>query len=482
MQKEQHVLYILMGASGSGKTTLLQHIVYEERLCHAAKKYSNRRVRPSEEADGAIIKDDVRHLSLSALERKCDILYEINNYKYGVNSAEIIKCLDDLDSDSSKSKFGLFLILSDVRAIKLLKQKVEAGGHLVKVMYLLSRMDSSADFIRTWQKRVEEEMGALKSTSLAYRRLEKSNQTVAGILSEFSSKSYGGQPNVNIVKISDLCNRLTSALPQSETNKKRSEKIRLMFTQYVHNIGLFDHVILNTTTKDDMFKQAKNIIEFYNDTNKQRLAKHKLLKGPVIFVLCASPKSGKGTLMENLNIMGASQIQITPKYANRAPAANDKRDGMIALGKSGFEEKFEGEGEVWKWSFHTADNNSGGTKYAVKKDDIVKHLNKGISQIVVSNFEQLECITDENDTPLSHILNDLKARMIFIYLHRVRTDDETVQQIPDAVKQKEVQEIHARYIKNIANVDHVIINPNYLTYSEDLHDQMMSLIELYQGR
>lgn len=473
MRKEQHVLYIIMGASGSGKTTLLQYIVYDKRLCNAAIKYSTRKTRPDEMGNNGelLMKDDVTHLSLKKLEKKCDILYETNNNKYGVDTEKII---NGLDSDSK----GLVLILSDIRAIKILKKKVEDAGHLVKVIYLLSRMDSAIEFTRTWQKRVDEELTKADNSS----SVKDINKKIEKELSSFISNLQKNPLDLKIVGVTKLCNNLTNLLPESDSSKKRSEKIRLMFTQYVNNIGLFDYVILNITTKEDMFKQATNIIKYNNDTSKQRLSKHKLLKGPIVFVVCASPKSGKGTLMENLNIMGSSQIQITPKYADRDPAPNDKRDGMYAKGKEGFELEFpnDKENNCWTWSFHATDDGCR-TRYAVKKEDIVSRLNKGVCQIFVSNFEQLERATDENDTNLMNILNDIKARLVFIYLYRVRTSDEIDDQVLDERKRTEIREAHDKYIKNITKIDHVIINPDYLTYSEDLHDQMMSLIELYQN-
>ena len=469
--KEQKILYVIMGASGSGKTTLLQNIVTEKKLCRAAKKYSTRDRRPDTyDANGKLICDDITHLSLAELERKCDILYEINNNKYGVNSSEIIREL-------SKGHNDLVLILSDVRAIKILKQKVEGAKHFLKVMYLLSRLDSVSEFTKTWQTRVEKDLQ--RGGKDPSKEVEKINCKISDELMDFAAKIKNDPTKLGIEQISIECDRILSLLPESESNRKRSEKIRLMFTQYVNNIGLFDYVILNTTSIDDMHRQAENIINYNRTRSMVRLAKHKYLKGPVVFIVCASPKSGKGTLMENLNIMGVSQIQITPKYADREPAPNDKRDGMIALGKEGFNKKFSRDflrDKCWTWLFHKS-----GTRYAVLRDDIVQRINQGACQIFVSNFEQIHNVTNESSVELNKVLGDIKARFVYIYLHRVRTPEEIANQVGDSEAISEIDDIHEAYIENIAHIDHVIINPNYLTFSEDLHDQMMSLIELYQG-
>jgi guanylate kinase len=463
-----------MGASGSGKTSLLQNIVYSQHLCIAAPKYSSREQRPSEVSeDGICMYDDITHMSLSELEKKCDIFYEINNNKYGVNSLEIISALMKHGKD-------IILILSDIRAIKLLKRKVEESGHLVKVIYLLSRMDSATEFAKTWQKRIKDKFQSRQDNNNEAKNIR--------VQIEAELKRYLNLPEsdpylIDIGRVNSLCDSIMSYLPQSESGRKRAEKIRLMFTQYVHNIGIFDYVILNTTTKYDMFTQAKYIIEHNSNTDNQRLAKHKLLKGPVIFIVCASPKSGKGTLMENLNIMGVSQIQITPKYADREAAMNDKRDGMIAKGKQGFANEFTNKNNrtYWEWSFHTNTQTGEETNYAVKREDVVKRFNKGICQIFVSNFEQLERVYDDSDIILQSVLSNFKERLVFIYLYRVRTEAEIAMQISDEKRRAEISEAHQKYIKNISRIDHVIVNPNYLTYSEDLHDQMMSLVELYQN-
>lgn len=466
---KQRVLYIIMGASGSGKTTLMQHVVNDCHLCDAATKYSSRKKRPDEiDTKGNIMRDDIIQLMQIDLERKCDVLYEINNNKYGVNTFEIIQQLN-------KTKKGVVLILSDIRVIRLLKNKVENAGHLVKVIYLLSRLDSTSDFVKTWQKRIIDsgEIDAMQTENVYGNIKDTINDF---LINELDISNL-------IVKTNELSDKLVGLLPQSDSSRKRTEKIRLMFSQYVHNIDLFDYVILNTTTKEDMFEQAKNIIKHNNDLDKQRLPKHELLKGPVVFVVCASPKSGKGTLMENLNIMGVSQIQITPKYASRNSSENDKRDGMIAKGPLEFEKLFENQSKesYWEWMFHSDAKTGSGTKYAVKHEDIMERLNKGVCQIFVSNFNQLERTFNKDDVSLQKFLSDIKSRLVFVYLHRVRTESEIIEQVVDEKRQIEVSEAHKNYVKNIAKIDHVIINPNHLTYSEDLHDQIMSLIELYQN-
>lgn len=455
----RHVLYIIMGGSGSGKTTLLQHVVYENKICKAAKKYSTRPTRPNIISNGITIQDDTNHLELEDIEKKCDVLYERNGNKYGASSSEII---EELNRDN------YIIVISDIRSIKYLKKKVEESGHFVKVIYILSKMDSYDEFSKTCETRInssyrnDEEKSPSKVKEKIVERLEDFSKKLKNV------KGFG------ISETNQLCQDIKSYFPDSESNEKRYEKIKFTFKQYVYNIGLFDYVILNTTTLDDLYRQADNIINFNNNPSNMRVSKHQRIKGPVIFVVCASPKSGKGTLMENLNIMGANQIQITPKYSNRNPEPNDKRDGMCAIGKDDFEKLITNEiknGNFRCWSFH------GGTKYAIKRDDVISRLNQGIPQIFVSNFQALTKVLEKNGN--GNNWRKISSRFVYIYLHRVRTDTQIKCQV-DKSKIKDVKKTHEDYIKNISLIDHVLINPDNLTFSEDLHDQMMSLIELYK--
>lgn len=459
----QHVLFILMGASGAGKTTLLQHIVFEKEFCQITKKYSTREVRSDARTElGIVVKDDVTHLDLDNLEKKCDIFYEMNNNKYGVNTEEIIEDLNSRDR---------MLIFSDIRAIKLLKKKVEYAGHIVKVIYILSKMDSEEEYIKTWQSRIEADYQ--KGNSL-YSSPSQVANNINSLIKNFSRNlDYN---HLDIPKTIMFTNEIVDCLPDSSSSNKRREKSKFFFKQYVNNIGLFDYCILNTTNIEDANEQLERIVKYNTRSDTSKIAKHKRIQGPVIFVVCASPKSGKGTLMENLNIMGTSQIKITPKYASRNATDTDKRDGMIALGEKYFE-KFNNTSpsDYIHWGFH---NNE--TQYAILRNDIIERLNSGVPQIFVSNFDFLEQIFDENSEIRSGFGN-IFPRFVYIYLHRVRTKDEIHEQVENQKKIEEVLKTHNDYIKNITNIDHVIINPNNLTFSEDLHDQMMSIIELYKN-
>ena len=449
----RNTLYIFAGASGCGKTTLLQRVVYVKKLCGPANKYTTRRKRATEYIDGIAVPDDAKHIKLYRMEKTCDIMYETNNYKYGFISNEIIAALEEKD---------IAIILSDIRALTVLKGKVRDAGFEVRAIYISSKMDSTSAFAKVWQSRLETPLDITKS----YKKLQKEVTSFAKWINDDL------WDHVPIEETIRRCEKIPKILPKSDEYLPRKEKIRLMYTRYVHNISLFDHVILNYSNVDDMVTQAENII-MANKGGQKRKRK----RGPVVFIICAAPRSGKGTLMENLNIMGSSQIQITPKYThNRLPdKKEDKRDGMITGNESLSRFNDMNNEPRWEWVFHK------NVKYAIFVEDVKSRLCRGISQIFVSNFEQLERL--KKDKELQNTLKDIKGRFVFVYLHRVRTPEEIeLHLVSKPEKKEEVEKVYQSYIKNIVDIDHVIINPSYLTYKEDLHDQMMTLIELYDGK
>jgi guanylate kinase len=101
------LLYVLSGASGSGKSSLLKMIV-EKGLCKQAPKYANRANRVNEF-------DDITHIEIDDLIKKCDLRYQIYNKSiwYGINTNEIKEKLQYDD---------LVVIISDITTIKKLKE------------------------------------------------------------------------------------------------------------------------------------------------------------------------------------------------------------------------------------------------------------------------------------------------------------------------------------------------------------------------
>lgn len=112
-------LFVLSGASGIGKSTLLFQLV-KEKLCYCAPKYSERLARRGE--------DDIIHVpNIYDNKIACDVIYEIYNIKYGINTTEIKRKLQTGNQ---------IIIVSDIEALR--KIRTAFGGSVAIVYIFLS--------------------------------------------------------------------------------------------------------------------------------------------------------------------------------------------------------------------------------------------------------------------------------------------------------------------------------------------------------
>jgi len=424
-------LYILTGASTSGKTTLLNNIL-ENGYAMKAPKFAERISRGPD--------DDIIHFD-NIEKSNCDVLYVINGKRYGIDT-KLIK-------DEIKKGMDLFVILSDLRVIRRLKSEFEDHA---KAIYISSAID---------EENVVKEQ-AKRNTFIPTEKQKEELHTQFNRLKSASKLELW--PKV-VDCMGELLDSWKDALPESKSTEIRARKIRAFHSRYIDNIALFDHVILNYHEPEEMTKQAVGIINYYkkNPNTKKK-------ETPVIFMVSAASGAGKGTLMECLNIMGSYQISIVSKMGQREGKKNDKRDGMIAIGAANeFSPEFD-----WRWEFHKG-NNFKGVRYAVSITEIEKNIQDGKPQIFISNLGQIE--------KAKKLFGN---KMVFIYLHATRTEEEigTFQYANCKTREEaekrigEIYDVHKSYINDIANIDHVLLNT---TYEEDLYDQMFRLIEHYKN-
>ena len=424
-------LYILTGAAGSGKTTLLNAIV-KSKLAVKAPKYSE---RPSRGPD-----DDIIHTD-NIENSGCNIIYTINDRRYGINT--------NLIKEEIEREKDLFVSLSDLRIIRRLKSEL---GNRAKALYISSAID-------------EKKLEKIQHERHPFAPTEKQKEVLYTLFYRLKSASkLEIWPKV-VEYMGELVDSWKDALPESRSTEIRQQKIRAFHSRFIDNIALFDHVILNYYEPELMTEQAKRIIEYYK--NKQKVETNE--KKPVVFMVCAASGAGKGTLMESLNIMGSQQIAVVSKMGRRAEKETDKRDGMIAIGPNG---EFPPEYD-WRWEFHKG-NDFKGIKYAVSTDEIGKNISENKTQILISNMGQIE--------KAKEIYGE---HMVFIYLHATRTEEQIRKYQYESCKTGEeaetrigeIKKVHEAYIENICSFDHVLLNT---TYEEDLYDQMFCLIEHYR--
>ena len=249
-------------------------------------------------------------------------------------------------------------------------------------------------------------------------------------------------------------NKKTTISDDTET-KIRKNRLYLIQRQYIENISLFDHVILNRRDKQgEMCEQLTNIVDAYS---KGLSIKHS--NGPVVFLIAAASGAGKRTLMHAMYTFGSRTIKVIRKSTDRE--AQDE-DGSEIITGINIDDKFDIQYEF------------NGNKYGIKSSEIWDNLANGYPQIVITNMDEFHQFT-----------NIFGQTAIGVYLHATRTQKEILELQKRKLKSQEkankkaqkMEEIYEGYIKNIANFKHVLLNT---IEKEDLWEQMFRLIKYYQ--
>ena len=387
-------IYILSGGSGSGKTELLNTML---------KKNPNFAVTPPKYSDREKrnASDDIRTIATDDFNKEeYTFVYSMNNNIYGFKSSDIIDCL--------KAGKNAFIIISDLRIIEEFKKHF---GSFVSVIYIFRNM-------------TEEELNEI----LEARKQE--------------NEIYNNQ--VDITKDTE--------------DKIRKNRLYLIQRQYVENIALFDHIILNRTgKKEEMYEQLNNIVGAYP---KNQIIPRS--KGPVIFLIAAASGAGKRTLMHAMYTLGKRNIKVIEKSTNRAPQDDDGPE-IIPATEIETDERFD-----IKYQFNS-------NWYGIKSSEIWDNLSSGYPQIIITNMDEFHQFT-----------KIFGQAAIGVYLHATRTQDEILELQTSKLKSEEkakkkvqkMEEIHQGYIENIAKFKHVLLNT---IEKEDLWEQMFRLIKHYQN-
>ena len=384
-------IYILSGGSGAGKTVLLNAMLEKNPDTSITPQKYSDREKRNQD-------DDIKTIAIDDFNKEdYTFVYSMNNNFYGFKAIDIIDCL--------KKGKNVFIIISDFRIIEEIKKHF---GSLVTVIYIFRNMS-------------ERELNKILETR------NKQNEDV---------------------------NRQTDISKDTE-NKIRKNRLYSIQKQYVENIALFDHVILNRTNKqEEMYEQLKNIVDAYS---KGQIIPRP--KGSVIFLIAAASGAGKRTLMHAMYTMGKRTIKVIQKSTNRIAQEDD---GPEIIPNTIIDEKFD-----IHYEFNT-------NQYGIKSDEIWDNLAKGYPQIVITNMDEFKQFT-----------KIFGQAAVGVYLHATRTQKEIFELQKKKLKSDEkarkkvqkMEEIHNGYINHIAEFKHVLLNT---IEKEDLGMQMLNLIRYYQ--
>ena len=494
--KSQNYLYLLVAASAVGKSVLLRKM-QEEKLWKSVPKFSTRDVRDDEDDVVPIDKKSINNSSnrdalqirydrIKMIKRMCSggkgVVYYKNNNFYAITFKDILSILKENNAVA---------IVSDFAALETIKNNKKLKG-LVKVLYIASTIDER-ELLKRYKSR----------ESTCFDKNAEETQKAIYEISDLCSV-LGSAARLNYLdKIEEVMPLLNeewnNILPYFETIKTRATNIRMLYNSYINNIHNIDFPILNFYDLEYMFNQVRNII--INKPTKRQIA------FPPVFMVCAAPSSGKAQLMEIVGDLGEinGNIKITKKYAKRSFREDtDRRDGMIAIGKTGeFSDYIKEKDKIWEWRFHNL--NSEGTHYAVDRSEIEKNIENNTPQIFISNMEQID-----------NAIKYYPSHVVILYLHAThatetrnhiiikRTHDKLqeimenenislddakqqldnskklIKDLEDSINDdlKEIKHIHYSFLNHNTNIDHILLNTGT---REDLVLQMTNLLNYYNN-
>lgn len=341
--------------------------------------------------------DDIKHVD-QINDEEYTFVYPMNDKIYGIKAKEIMDFLGQ--------GYNVFIILSDLRIVE---EVIKFFGGLAVSLYVYRNLSA------TQLKKVLQER-------------EKARDIKQG-----------------------------DSVPFAKQRQIRLNRLYLMQRQYVDNITLFDHVILNTRKPQDMLQQVTNIVGAY-----EKEIIHKDMKGPVIFLIAAASGAGKRTLMSAICDLGRRKISVVKKATTRTIHDNDGPEiyhvDEINHNKLDINYRFQA------------------TEYGIATTQMWQNLSQARPQILITNMQQFHRFR-EKFGPL----------IVCVYLHATRTRKQLfewqVKRHKDIAKARlkveKLDRIHQDYIDNIAEFQHVLLNT---LEKEDFWDQMFRLIKLYRDR
>lgn len=248
--------------------------------------------------------------------------------------------------------------------------------------------------------------------------------------------------------------RQTSAASLTEN---RVERIKTIHRKYIENIYIFDYVVLNVGSKEDLFLQLKNIV----GSPSSNILEHKT--SARIFVVCGSTVSGKNELAKSMQHVQRTNIEAYIKFTNR-PKRNGDSDQLRHVSSKELQEK----------SNLTYDKQ--GYEYGISSAELWGRLSDGYIQILVLN--DLDA--------LQKMKSEFGGLCTTLFLHSNLQSDEIERHLLSCgLSAREVSkrvsvanELSKSFTERAFLFDHVLLNT---TAIEDLYDQAFAILDHYRS-
>ncbi|MCP3957993.1 MAG: hypothetical protein GY719_09085 [bacterium] len=253
--------------------------------------------------------------------------------------------------------------------------------------------------------------------------------------------------------------------------RAKTINLRLRHRQYVDNIALYDHVLLNTSSRRVLLKQAKSVIRLYD-----RMDAPSAMPGfgaNVLFLLCAPPGSGKATISRILEDFGGKLIENLHKEVDRVKRENDGKE-IVPLGE--LDDGREKRGII-KEVRRDLTYISNGSRYGIQCDEIWEKFSEGKVQLVITNMKAI-----------ARFRRRFGPIVVPVYVYTPKSEQELLEYFTEekklcrrlaAERVKQVERVFLEFVDKIAMFRHVILNT---ATRDDIADQMLNLLEHYEVR
>ena len=234
--------------------------------------------------------------------------------------------------------------------------------------------------------------------------------------------------------------------------ERRAEKIKSIHRKYIEHSVLFDHILLNVGTIEELTHQLDVAVSC--DSNKHLVSK----VSSKIFIICGDSFSEKDSLVNAMREMHPEKVEIYRKATTRPERSGDNKE----LRHIANNEKLGKFDLVYTKQSH---------EYAISIQELWKLLEANkVILLVLNDFETI-----------SKISQKFRGNCVTLYLHSSNSKDSLLKNSDwtedEKVKRIKVsEELFKEYASKFPLFDHVLLNTAAL---EDLYDQAMNIYDYH---
>ncbi len=243
----------------------------------------------------------------------------------------------------------------------------------------------------------------------------------------------------------------------TETAKKRYDKSKKDYIEFINNKDIFDYTILNTEDGINMLKIQLHKILQTSPKVKQKTEEYI----PRIFVFSGTPGSGKDDALEVIRVSGPLHSVIMPKMTTRKRRPEDGTELICCDDKDFHLDSCDLQYQNY------------GNTYGIDTSILKKGLDNGVSfSMTISDMQTIKLLQEKFP---NHVVPIYIQGQKFEEFARLNQDDQTEYMRSHL---SDYNTAYQSYCKHITDYNKVVIYNGDLT---DLAKQIIGIISFYEG-